>query len=420
MSTKPSNTQQPTASEEIFHYVESHENPFLNLSLLAGDYGQILYYGYLYKSYRNPQYLERVYDLTEAALETFQEQISGNENLDATHGSGFSGFFWVLGHLSEIGVLEESLDDIIDPDIQEFVEKSLDADLEIENYDPLYGFIGKGLFLIQQKEKPFAKRGIEKIIRALDHSKITDKDGNYTWVDIRNITHVDKNKSEHVVYDCGLAHGVTGIIAFCCEAYPVLEDQELRTLTKILIRKASSWLLSQEKDNELFKFPIAKFKNAAGPGNHPYYARLGWCYGDICIAITLTKVGSILDEDDYFHNKAMEIALHSTSIDLQQSGTVKENGKIDPSFCHGTCGISYIYLKLFEQLKDERLKQASQFWEKITREQTAQYLEEQNLFSELSDEQEDQGLLYGYMGIGLVNLSLEENKSFTWDKMLLL
>jgi len=406
-------------AESIAAHIEEHESLINRPGLFLGRYGQLLLYAYLYEFYQKEAYAEKVYTLIAISLEELEDSISRREAIDMTLGSGLSGFLWVLHHLISNHMLDESLDELIDENLQKLVLKSTEVDMGDHNYDPLYGYIGKCAFLLQQKDKDFGRKGLEQLIASLHDTKVLDEKGNYTWVDVRRQDRSSINYSRHIMYDCGLAHGVAGIISFCCDIYQQVEDVTLRGQTEDLIRKASLWLLDQENPEGDFRFPYAKFQDAKQPENDRYYARLGWCYGDICVAFTLSKAGKMLSSAE-FTDHALRIALSSTAIKKEMSGVVKEDLSVDPSFCHGTCGIAYIYLKLYESLADERLHKAYTYWKEITEEEMDYCLENHSLHSNLSMAQEDFGFLYGYVGLGLVSLSLEQEKSAAWDKLLLL
>lgn len=406
-------------SKTVWKYIESERAHSGSISFLGGISGQILFYGYMYKKFQTEEYLNSLYEIVEEGINLLKNHLTDDTSLDCSHGSGISGFLLVLDHLFKIGVLDQKLDDIIDEEVQLLITLSLEEDTDTENYDPLYGFIGKGIFFISQEKKDFAQTGLKKIIDVLYSSKIVDKKGNYTWVDIRNVDNLDKSKRTREVYDCGLAHGVAGIISFCCNAYPAIRNIDSIIVLKDIVLKATLWLLDQQFEGKKFMFPYAKFNDPEDPAIRPYNARLGWCYGDLAVAITLYKSSEVL-KDKNLYDKAKKIALNAATIEFKDSGTVNDRGVVDPSFCHGTCGISYLFLTLYEIFREDILLIAYNDWKNFTIKNVKYNLQNSNLFSELSNGREDFSLLYGYAGIGLTALSYKDNKTLPWDDMLLL
>lgn len=406
-------------SQKIVQHIESKSGWIKHINLLGGKSGQILFCAYIYKEFGNDEYLNRLYELIDEGMEELQRQLTCDDFIDYTHGGGISGFLLTLSHLCERGIIGESFDDLIDEDIQKLVVGSLEADFLTENYDPLYGFIGKGIFLINRKEKAFAQAALNDIVDTLFSSKIIDKKSNFTWVDIRNADSLNKLDRTREVYDCGLAHGVAGIITFCCKAYDAIKSREKKETLKHIIERSTLWLLDQQREDGLFMFPYAKFNNPDDPANKPYSARLGWCYGDMAIAIAVYNASQLLN-DVSFASKAQEIAINATKIDVFESGVIDGDGKSDPSFCHGACGISYLFLVLYEYFGDEELLRAYQKWKDYTERQLEQRIAQSDLFSELSPASEDYGLLYGYSGIGLTSLSYLSNATKPWSEVILL
>ncbi len=406
-------------SERIFQHIESTNGRIPSISLFGGIAGQILLYGYMYKEFGTKDYLDKFHEIAEEGMDLLQTYLASTQSIECTHAGGISGFFMAINHLCKIGVFQEDFDEVISEDIQQLVGLSLDIDFTTENYDPLYGFIGKGLFLISQSEKSYAQSGLESIVKTLYHSKIVDKKGNYTWVDIRNVDSFNKEDRTRIIYDCGLAHGVAGIIAFCCDAYPVIQDIDIKNTLKEMLQKATLWLLDQEQQGQMFMFPFAKFHDPEDPANRHYRSRLAWCYGDLSIAIAIYKASTVL-QDTVLYEKARTIALHATTIDFSEAGIYNDEGIIDVSFCHGTCGISYIFLFMYQAYEDSALLSAYESWRDFTNSHLEERLNTASLFSALTKEREDYGLLYGYTGIALTCLSYISGKTMPWSQIILL
>ncbi|PSL21515.1 lanthionine synthetase-like protein [Dyadobacter jiangsuensis] len=406
-------------SRDVAAHIASQNGWLEQINVLGGKAGQILLYAYLYEEFGDNEYHERIYELVEQGINQIEAHLESSSFMDFSHGGGISGFLLTLNHLCERRIIEEEFDEIIDERVQKLILDSLRMDIETENYDPLYGYIGKGLFFVSKKEKPFAQTAFNQIVDTLFRTKIVDKKGNYTWLDVRNAGNLDERGRAHVVYDCGLAHGVSGIITFCARLYGVIEDQKRRELVKVMVERSTLWLLDQQRNDGLFMFPYAKFDDPDDPGSRPYNARLAWCYGDLAVSIAVYNAALVLGQQVLF-DKSKEIALNAARVDFWESGVMNENGSSDPSFCHGSCGISYLFLALFEFHKDAFLFEAYERWRDFTQAEVKQRLTNSNLYSELSGNSEDFGLLYGYAGIGLTGLSYLSNETRPWSQIILL
>jgi lantibiotic modifying enzyme len=189
---------------------------------------------------------------------------------------------------------------------------------------------------------------------------------------------------------------------------PALDIPSLRPKALKLIVKGCDWLLNHElvEDSSVSKFP-----SVAGC-QHP--SRLGWCYGDLTIALTLARVGKKLDDDRYL-SLAEKLAKHSANRKV-------ENAMVDDAgICHGTAGLFLIFHQLNNLIPCSSLQMAAYRWLQEVLEQFE--LNGKSAFFEYSIPHrchiESSGLLTGYSGIGLCLLAAL-GQDTEWSDCLLL
>ncbi|KUM52062.1 lanthionine synthetase C family protein [Rheinheimera sp. EpRS3] len=215
----------------------------------------------------------------------------------------------------------------------------------------------------------------------------------------------DNNNPE---FNLGLAHGVPAVLAALIALHDGLTQQKA-TAAKLL-NAGCNWLLAQRQDPQKYG---CYFGNVAEKLSQ---SRLGWCYGDLTIALTLFRAGHLLQRDDLI-GAATEICLHASHRTLEQSFVQ------DAAICHGIAGLALSFRLLSEYCTHPQIKLAEQFWhnELLTLYRT-QGLKGFYRFGEEEGQPtylEDASLLNGYAGIGLYLLTtLGQNAD--WTEALLL
>lgn len=147
-------------------------------------------------------------------------------------------------------------------------------------------------------------------------------------------------------YNLGLAHGIPGIIA---ALIPALHVAELAPSAGRLITGACDWLLRQARDPARCG---SYFGSLAGEETR---SRLGWCYGDIPIALTLMRAGKSLDRLDWIAF-ADTVATHAARRGAQD-GLVWDAG-----LCHGSAGLFLLFQLLHQHHPNPACKEAATFW----------------------------------------------------------
>lgn len=377
-----------------------------DISILTGTSGKILFLSYLYNSTQKKEIRKSIEDIIEFTLDLIIDQSLSQINF--TYGGGVTGFYWVINHLYQNKILFEDsvmLKDILTRETEYRIAESLQQDFFSSKYDPLYGYVGKGLYFISKPESSFTRQVTKDILGALTNDRVKVDNNKTTWIDIRRKYQEGHSDNERqVLADCGQAHGVTGIISFLCAVITKFKSTSIKKSAIDLLVPAADWLLSKETPQELrggkFMFPPS-INLLDGNRKVNNNGRLGWCYGDNIIALTLYKVSETLNEEKY-RKKADEITLNCCGVTVEESGVIGYDKRkiFDPTLCHGSAGIASIYRNIYRYNKSVDILAELNSWTQLTQTYTKTYLKDRLLVS-LFEEREAYDFLYGYSGIGL-------------------
>lgn len=241
-------------------------------------------------------------------------------------------------------------------------------------YDVIQGLSGIGAYILQVSERCSEK--ISKALIALCQPIIVDNREVPGWYlgpdDILN-----RNKSGN--FNLGLAHGVTGILAYLSLA--TLKGVEVAGQSE-MIQQISTWLL-------------VKSHNMRWPATIPFegeqsqtVCKDAWCYGVPGIARTLFLAGKALKDEDLksFAAEAFRRVFTRSREEWQLPG---------PMLCHGIAGLLMITLEMSKERGCEDLKKRVEELYPI-------------LVSSLDIEQSQCEFLDGSAGVALTLLSLED------------
>lgn len=411
--------------ELISERVQNNYKSLSDPSLLTGSSGNLLFLSYLYNEKPSTELLNCIQDIIEYTIDLFNEQEESIQNY--TYGGGLTGFYWTINHiyrnkllLKESGMIKE----IITKEIDYLIAKSLTEDFKSFNYDPLYGYIGKGIYFSSKRQSTFTTEITKGILNTLKNDRIRVSKSKITWVHLRSKYDFDSLENERlIVADCGQAHGVTGIISYLCVVIENFTCIKLKETAFTLLSSAMEWLLSQmvptnlRYNNFFFKPTVNLLQQKKGIKNG---GRLAWCYGDNIIAYTLYRASAILKEKKY-KKIADEIIKHCWAVSVDNSGVLSPNGhkQFDPTLCHGTAGIAMIYESIYRYNKANQTINNIKKWKDLTIHYTEKYLKSSSLRSLSDNETEACDFLYGYSGIGLYLLTSKNSKK-NWKSGLII
>lgn len=302
---------------------------------------------------------------------------------------GLAGYGWVISH-----VLESWADDALDT-IDEVLVAWLSG--ERGHYDLLHGFTGLGIYFLERighGDAPAARDGLARVISRLAERAIETPDGT-TWSN-------SPAQWPNGFYDCGVAHGVAGVIGLLARAAEV-SDAPARA--RALCTGATRWLAAQRSEPGAH----GRFPRHVEDGARPQRTRAAWCYGDPGIAAALWRASPAL---------ARGTALEATERDAATCGVQ------DACLCHGAAGLAHLNNRLFQASGEPRLGEAARAW--FARALDLRRPDGIGGFA-MSTTAEDAtpiwlpvaSFLEGAIGIGLALLAAVTPREPNWDRLLL-
>ncbi len=331
---------------KISEYFLSKEDKLDNIGIYTGSSGECLLMYLNYKISQNPLFYDKLNEILNESLEFVVDE---NSAYNFSFASGLPGWAWMLRFLVEKDLLEYC-------EIEEFLqridivayEKMLQFAME-GDFDPIHGAVGIGNYFIMAKD--FTK--VKELLYILDSQKL---------IEGQEIKWPKKNfiKPDEYSYDFGLAHGMAGILSFLILCF---ESEIEKELTKDLIKGIVAFFENNIQDfnsaGSYFPNSIST-KNYKSKSNASQTSRLAWCYGDLGILFTIYRASDIL-QNYSTQEKALSALIANT-----QRINFEETTVIDAGFCHGSCGIAYIYYKLWLKTKLIEFKNSSDFWYRKT------------------------------------------------------
>lgn len=361
-----------------------------------GNFGLLLFL-YYYGRYSNQ---ERFTSLADNFTDQLLNQLG--EGIDThTFCNGLSGILYLLEYLKENQFIELDI-----RESQEVLDNYLiyktNTDMQNMYYDFMHGALGSGFYFLKARTNPDF---LENIVNFLDQTAEKDIMNHvYKWISPLGL-------NGEVGYNISMAHGISGIIVFLAR-YLVYNPKNEKASE--LIEGAVNYVLSQ------------KIEFQAHGSNFPSYSidylkserlmsRLAWCYGDLGIATSLWQAGKVQNNQEW---KNIAIDVLSDSIPRR---TFHETGVIDAGICHGSTGIAMIYNRMYIETELEEFSITADYW----MEQTLNYSWFEDGFAGYKSFVEkgwvnNDSLLEGITGIGLMMISWLSKEKQTWDELFLL
>lgn len=367
--------------EQISIYIQTHMEQKKNFSygILGGDMGMIYLLFVLNKmsviSVNPDKYLMEVLRTLHFADITY------------SYCNGIAGLGYCLHKLQEADCLSNVDNSLKSFDSELF--KWFLSSLNKEYIDPLHGALG-GLyyFTIRYKHNPAICNYVLNL-----------------WLDyLRN--HLEKVSNGYTIgfrtfdrtppYNLSLSHGLSGLITITVEALkkiPIKPNIEILEILKLL----GDYLVHNVKitSNTISCTP------SFGEINHyPNISRLGWCYGDLGVALALYKLGNLIECFE-FVDVSREIITHASNRRRQQDTLI-----MDRCLCHGSCGVYRMFKYFNKYLFNGSLDDVEKYWFDYTYkdviESPSQYITKFAYF----DNQENKYLLKSNLLDGIAGLGL--------------
>jgi lantibiotic modifying enzyme len=379
--------------------------PFDGNSLLSGKLGRVLYLAYNYKLFGNEDNIDTAVQYLDEIFEYFKN-ASPEAIVEIPK---------VLPSLCRV-LMVLNKDNIIDIDLNEkeffvfdeMVFKSAKTHLSNKNIDFLYGASGALNYLVNRLDKnPKVKYYIALAFNSLLFNKIEDNQGTRFF----NAQVSNQNQSAQI--DLGMAHGQCGLILTLLNIY---EAGLLQEKIKALVTDMIKFIMGLKHDpdrrggiHSYFPITIDENYNTNAPINRAKYnERLGWCHGDLNIALVLYRAARVLDI-----NELIDIA-DEVGLDTCKRRTEENSGIESTHLSHGSASMVLLYDALYEERQLPEYKETKEFWLQYTQ----NYIETE-LLNPASNNQAEQ-LLMGIPGVMLVLISEALNDKQNWQNIFLM
>lgn len=378
--------------------------------LLSGKVGIAIFFGYLYLAKKNVHYIQMV----EANLDRVVDDME-TKPLAGTFSIGLTGIAWSIQHLQNIGVLGHEWNDFL-ADLDTYVDMNCQQNLELESFDLLHGFMGNGVYYLESMSRRNNEGRLSEIVKRIWETR-KQMASLESWPQ-RKIYGEHKGK---FVLNLGLAHGLPSILGFAAETFSL---GIAPTKSEAIIRSIVATLNMLPQENTLSYFPSEILLDELPEvldGKKTQESRLGWCHGDMGIAVALFKAGKALEETSW-QQKTIEIMERAANRSLQNSGLQ------DVGFCHGVASVVHIFARFYEWTGLATFRQASHSWlENIRQFQDHSLSASCGFQFRLIDPNNSEGvilganwsLLEGISGLGLVLLPFVYDIQPTWDGIFL-
>ncbi len=393
---------------EIQKVLIAHVHEVDEIGVLSGSAGIALFQFYYAKLTGEESYADQGVEI----LASIIEKINTGYNFH-TFCSGIAGAAWTIQLLQEEGYVDLDCDELLS-DLDSFLIQSIAHITPDDNfYDFLHGILGIGYYFLKRFEhtQNIALQHTYRQILA-DIVALLQERGQHDNSFTRWESYVIRQEGVRG-YNLGLSHGIPSIINFLSR---LAVHQEFKSEVLTLIHQSVAFILSCKNEDTLRSWIFPSWVTTSQQKSES--SRLGWCYGDLGVAISLWKAGKLLDHEPY-KQEAIATLLHTT-----RRKKLEEAGVKDAGLCHGAFGIMHIYNFMYKETGEVACKEAADFWldkaleMAIHQEGHAGYMRWQG--GENAGWKNEINLLEGVSGIGLAMISYLAPFDTKWDQCMLM
>lgn len=318
-------------------------------------------------------------------------ELAASETLPGRFVDGAVGLAWMLEVMQD----EPGDDDEIDRAVAALVARP--AVPSTAHFDLISGLVGAGVYFLARPASAARTAALTEIVYRLEETAEFGDDGIAWW----GYTVLGPGLGADG-FNCGVAHGVAGIVA-------LLARLSARGIARAdrLLDGAMRWLLGHRIAGGPSRFPMICTRHG-----HDGPARAAWCYGDPGAALALFAAAS-LDRSGEWERGALDVALHAAARAHDDCGVV------DASVCHGAAGLVHVFARLAHAAGDHRLADAAASWVDPTLELLAAGRWDGVPMDHASELARISNVLDGKAGIALALAGVAGEVEPRWDAMLL-
>ena len=375
--------------EEDYENIHSH-------GLFAGTSGIALFCFLYYKEFGIQAFWDKGLSLLNQGI-----SIAGESSVTSIC-DGLSGLAWTCRFLFENGILNNDDVGFLD-DADDYLYKIMISGMARNNIDFFHGSVSIAAYFAYRTDiKNETEKYIIDCLAMLQKLCVKDEQG------CRWFFH-NENFPDMMTTNLSLSHGMSSIVILLSKISRLFNNENKDLI--YTLRESVKFLMNQRFSD----VRSSLFPSWAQNIDNMKFSRMGWCYGDLGIALAIYHA-SIALNDKSIKKFSIDCFLHSAKrVDLKQDLV------IDCGICHGTSGIALIFLRLYKNTGIAEFKNAYDFWYNKTlvmashKDGLAGYKAWRNGGFENSHI-----FLTGLAGIGLALLSLISKEDLYWDECLLL
>jgi hypothetical protein len=319
---------------------------------------------------------------------------------------GLAGAGWVLSHISDgaLGGLS-ALDDLFAGELDRPAPWPRD-------YDLISGLAGYAVYFLERLAggAPRAAIGLQRIVEHLRSLAITDHDGTTWFTPVSILSPSGLLEAPNGRYDCGVAHGVPGVVAVLARiAGDPAVDETTAAEARRLATGALGWMHARMGAPHL-RGRFAPWILPPGEVS-PGLAAGGWCYGEPGVDLALWTAAQRLGQPvDAWRELARDSARRpAEACDINT-----------PGLCHGAVGLAHLFNRCYQATHEPVFADAVNHWIERT---LAMRIPGTGpggftLSGDGTASVASQQLLYGATGIGLGLLAALGTAEPGWDRLL--
>lgn len=373
-------------------------------TLINGKSGILIALSYYYSYHLNKKIERTVNEGIQHCINDLLEDIE-SKPMDGSLAFGLSGISYSLNVAKELGQDKKINSEWFEA-LNEIIIASFENDLKMREYDLLRGASGIVNYLLKHN---YNKDYFNEYINSLNKNAVWITNESCYWIFYSYNEEKKILEYREDIINLGLAHGISSIISLLSELYS-------KGLNKVicykLINGAINYLKTVESINSISLFSGIIYQGI----NKQNTSRLGWCYGDLSVGISILKAG-ILCKDASWVQYGNKICLNSTKRTFQDAG-LEEHG-----ICHGFLGAMHFYNRLYKETGDSAFLTKKEYWYNIGMSERIFNIDSLGFFqTELNSGNVDKfttnGLLQGLSGVFLCLASYKKIE-YPWDSIFL-
>ncbi len=369
-----------------------------NLHSLYTETGGKILFLYEYAKLTGEQ---KIIEQFENALTQFAETFT--QTPSTTFCSGIVGNMWLLEYFKKEGIVDDLLSEI-NVDLNKNFDDWGKVFIENKNYDFLHGLIGLiyGGNYCDVIDKSIIKAQTDSMLKDLK----TEGSTMYLLDWMPNQEHDPEHKEK---INFGLAHGIpASMIALSnIAAYNDNYKAAAIGIAEFILKHKRT-----EEKQSLYSSILYDRQYEDGE------SRLGWCYGDLGVALAFWQTGKLLQIEKY-KDEAVNTMLHAAK---RRELTI--NAVTDCGLCHGSAGIAHVFRRFYWETGNTVFKETADYWTEKTLEMA---IHENGLagycaYRAIGEEPwiKEFGLLEGIAGIGLALIAALQEEPANWDQSLMM